>query len=94
LILNTVAFETQPYYNYLEAELEPGEYDFGAPLILGEGSNRLGWRSMRERGRLSVRNLLDTPQKVELGARAVSFVKPCNLEIAARGDLDRMRKLI
>jgi len=80
-----ISFDTQPYYNYLEAELEMGKYDFGAPLILGEGPERLGWRIMRESGRLSVRNLLDTPQKVEIVARAVSFLKPRSLEIAVKG---------
>jgi len=80
-----LSFDTRPYYNYLELDREIGSMDFDPPMVFGAKADRLGWRIMRARGRLTVRNLLDKPQKVELGARAVSFVKPRKLEIAAGG---------
>jgi len=80
-----LSFDTGPYYNYLEVKREYGEYDFDPPLTFGSGTERLGWRIMHERGRLRMRNLLDTPQKVELQALGVSFIKPRTLEIVADG---------
>lgn len=83
-----LSFDTSPYYNYLETAQEIGSKDFDPPIVLGAGADRLGWRIMRTRGRLTVRNLLDTPQKVELAARAVSFIKPRNLVIVANSGLN------
>ncbi len=82
-----LSFDTRPYYNYLETAREIGSEDFDPPMVLGAGAGRLGWRIMCARGRLTVRNLLDTSQKVELAARAVSFIKPRNLVIVADNGL-------
>jgi len=80
-----LSFDTHPFYNYYETAQETGPWEFDPPLVFGAGENRLGWRIMRTRGRLTVRSLLDVPHKVELAARAVYFVKERDLEIAAKG---------
>jgi len=80
-----LSFDTRPYYNYLELQQQAQEYDFYPPLVIGSGSQRLGWRIMQQKGRLRLLNLLDVPQKVVLEAQAFSFATAREVEIFSRG---------
>jgi len=73
------AFDTRPFYNYLEIRRPVPELGFEAPQVMGDGR---GWRIMHKQGRLVLRNLLDVAQSVELQALAVSFEKPRSIQLA------------
>ena len=73
------AFDTRPFYNYLEIRRPVPELGFEAPRVMSDGR---GWRIMHERGRLKLHNLLDRPQKVGLEILAVSFEKPRPIQLA------------
>jgi len=81
-----LSFATRPYYNYLETETEAGEYEFEPSVVMGAGKDLWGWRVMHEKGKVVLRNLLDTPQKVNLSLMAVAFMKPKALEVESGGN--------
>jgi len=80
------AFETRPFYNYLEIRRPVPEIGFEAPQVLGDGR---GWRIMHERGRLTLHNLLEVDQKVGVELAAVSFQKPRPIQVV----VDRQLRL-
>ena len=79
-------FDTRPLYNYSEVPQElPPDKGFEAVQVAGAGESRLGWRVMLEQGRISLRNLLGTPQRVELTAMAVSLGMTRTLRVSTEG---------
>ncbi|MCE5270287.1 hypothetical protein LLH00_03290 [bacterium] len=76
-----LSFQTIPYYNYLEVQRSQPDEGFMAPNVLGAEGSRAGWRIMTAAAGLTVRSLSDSPQKVALRARAVSFQQERTLRV-------------
>jgi len=81
-----LAFDTRPFYNYSEVELELRNEGFEPPQVLSAGrAGAIGWRVMLGRGKIRARNLLARPHTVEIRALAAAFGRTRRVRALAAG---------